>query len=180
MSDGEAMAQAILMFFLLPLWLVAGVADWQCHRLSDIEHTAGLKESLLHVLMFVEVGVPLVAALLLEVNATLFGLMVVAFLLHEATALWDVRLAVRRRRVSPWEQHVHSFLELLPLMAILLLVVLEGDRLLPLDWGLVPRRDPLPTWYLVAFACSAVLLSVVPYANEVIRCVAARRVRPTP
>jgi hypothetical protein len=28
----------ILMYFVLPLWLVAGFADWLCHRASHIEH----------------------------------------------------------------------------------------------------------------------------------------------
>jgi hypothetical protein len=50
----------ILMYFLLPIWLAAGFADWLCHRASHIEFTTGAKESLIHLLMFVELGVPLV------------------------------------------------------------------------------------------------------------------------
>jgi hypothetical protein len=44
----------ILMYFVLPLWLIAGFADWLCHRASHIESTTGAKESLIHLLMFVE------------------------------------------------------------------------------------------------------------------------------
>jgi len=54
----------ILMYFLLPVWFGAGFADWLCHRASHIETTTGAKESLIHLLMFAEVGVPLLAAIL--------------------------------------------------------------------------------------------------------------------
>jgi hypothetical protein len=43
-----------LLGFVLPLWLVAGVADWLCHRKADIEHTAGPSESAMHLLMLSE------------------------------------------------------------------------------------------------------------------------------
>jgi len=50
-------AGQVLLYFLVPLWLVAGVADWFCHCASHIESTTGVKESLLHLLMFAEVGI---------------------------------------------------------------------------------------------------------------------------
>src|ERR671911_1644060 len=58
-------AQLMLMYFVLPLWLAAGFADYLCHRASDIEHTSGAKESLLHLLLFAEMGVPVLAAIFL-------------------------------------------------------------------------------------------------------------------
>src|SRR5215217_7633965 len=109
-------AQSMLMYFVLPLWLLAGFADYLCHRASDIEHTSGAKESLLHLLLFAEMGVPVLAAIFLEINAV----MIVCFLLHEATSLWDVSYAAKLRNITPIEQHVHSFLEMLPLMGLLL------------------------------------------------------------
>ncbi len=112
-------AVLILMYFILPIWLLAGCADWLCHRTSHIETTTGAKESILHLLMFAEIGLPLLAAIFLEVNTGIIALMIVAFFIHEATALWDVSYAVTARDVTPIEQHVHSFLELVPLMAIL-------------------------------------------------------------
>ena len=33
--------KAMLMYFILPVWLIAGVADWLCHRASSIETTSG-------------------------------------------------------------------------------------------------------------------------------------------
>src|SRR6266480_3316290 len=46
--------QFALLYFIMPLWFLAGVADWLCHRASDIEHTTGAKESIIHLLMFAE------------------------------------------------------------------------------------------------------------------------------
>src|SRR4051812_1281772 len=108
----------ILMYFVLPVWLVAGFADWLCHRATHIETTTGAKESLIHLLMFAEVGIPLLAAMFLQINAGINAIMIAAFLVHEATALWDVTYATTARAVTPIEQHVHSFLEMIPLMAL--------------------------------------------------------------
>ena len=74
----------ILMYFILPVWLLAGFADWLCHRASHIETTTGAKESLIHLLMFAEVGVPLLAAMFLEINALIIAAMIVTFLIHDA------------------------------------------------------------------------------------------------
>src|SRR3954470_24802507 len=125
-------AQLIVMYIVLPVWFAAGVADWLCHRATDIEHTTGAKESVIHLLMFGELAVPLLAGLLLDINALIFALMIVAFLAHEATALWDVSFAVKYRHVSPIEQHVHSFLEMMPLTAGLLVASLHWPQALAL------------------------------------------------
>ncbi|OXH90127.1 diguanylate cyclase, partial [Burkholderia multivorans] len=60
-------------------------------------------------------------ALLFEIDLTVLALMAAGFVLHEFTALADVRYAVSRRDVSPFEQHVHSFLEMMPLVALSLI-----------------------------------------------------------
>ena len=119
----------ILMYFILPVWLLAGFADWLCHRASHIETTTGAKESLIHLLMFAEVGVPLLAAMFLDVNALIIAAMIVTFFIHEATALWDVSYATTARTVTPIEQHVHSFLEMNPLLAIMCVVSIRGQFL---------------------------------------------------
>ena len=53
-----------------------------------------------------------------KINALIIALMIVMFLVHEATAFWDVRYAITAREVPPIEQHMHSFLEIIPLTAI--------------------------------------------------------------
>ncbi|RUW87865.1 MAG: diguanylate cyclase [Mesorhizobium sp.] len=167
----------ILMYFVLPLWLIAGFADWLCHRASHIESTTGAKESLIHLLMFAEVGIPLLAAMFLEVNALIILLMIVAFLLHEATAMWDVRYATTARTVSPIEQHVHSFLEMIPLMGLVSVVSLHWDQFLALfgvgtgngRFDLALKEQPLPVTYIVTIMVVILLFELLPYLEEFIR-----------
>ncbi|MGH6646628.1 diguanylate cyclase [Aquabacterium sp.] len=178
--------QHVLMYFLVPLWIAVGFADAMCHRRSDIEHTAGPKESVIHLLMFVEVGIPLLAALFLEINALVIGVMLVAFLVHEATALWDVSYAVSKRVVSPWEQHMHSFLEMIPLMAILLVSLMYQDQFAALfglgseapSFSLRLKADPMPVPYLVILFTAIALFSALPYVTELWRGLKAHRSTP--
>ncbi|HTJ99712.1 MAG TPA: diguanylate cyclase [Bordetella sp.] len=183
MQDASDAAQRILMYFIMPLWIAAGTADYFCHRRTDIAHTAGPKESMMHLLMFTEIGVPLLACLFLEINALVFAVMILAFIAHEATALWDVSYATRYRRVGPFEQHVHSFLELLPLAAGILVAVLHWPQFLALlglgpeaaRWTLRLKDPPLPTGFVIFVLLAALLLEVLPYVEELWRGVRARR-----
>ncbi|MCW7538354.1 diguanylate cyclase [Aquabacterium sp. A7-Y] len=167
----------MLLYFVIPLWFVAGIADWFCHRASDIEHTTGAKESLIHLLMFVQVGLPLAAALIFEVNALIIGLIIVLFFVHEATALWDVSYAVTGRRVSPIEQHVHSFLEMIPLAAGLLIIGMHWSQFLalfgagsePARFTLELKQNPLPWQYVVTVLGAAALIEFAPYVEELLR-----------
>jgi len=173
----------LLLYFVLPVWLIAGFADWICHRATDIENTTGLKETWIHILMFLEMGLPLLSALFLEVNALVIGFMIVLFFCHEATALWDVSYAVTAREVKPVEQHVHSFLEMVPLMALLLVISRHcpqfqalfglGDESprFELKW----RADPLPTGYIIFVLSAIFLLEMLPYLEEYWRGKKARR-----
>ena len=127
-----ALLRDALLYFILPLWLVAGFTDYVLHRLTQIEQTAGIKESLLHVLQLSEVGVPVLLGLLFDINSLIILIMLLALMAHEATALYDVSYALPRRYVGVLEQHVHSFMEVLPFLAILLVVILNWDQFLAL------------------------------------------------
>ena len=177
----DEVLRGMLMYFVLPLWLAAGFADYLCHRASDIEHTSGAKESLLHLLLFAEMGVPVLAAIFLEINALIIALMIVCFVLHELTSLWDVSYASKLREITPFEQHVHSFLEMLPLMGLLLVIVLHWPQFLSL-FGLAPARfelalkqPPLPWAYIAAMLALVLLFDVLPYVEELVRGLRARR-----
>ncbi|TPI45053.1 diguanylate cyclase [Mesorhizobium sp. B2-9-1] len=167
----------ILMYFVLPVWLVAGFADWLCHRASHIESTTGAKESLIHLLMFAEVGIPLLAAMFLEVNALVIAVMIVTFFVHEATAIWDVRYATTARTVSPVEQHVHSFLEMIPLMGLVIVVALHWGQFLALfgagteraRFDLTWKEQQLPVIYIAAVMIVIVLFELLPYVEEFFR-----------
>lgn len=181
-------ALAVLLWFILPLWFVAGFADWLCHRATKIEATTGAKESLIHLLMFGEIAVPLLAALFLEINALIIALMIIAFLAHEATALWDVSYAVTRREVTPFEQHVHSFLEMLPLMGAAFVAVLHWPQFLALlgtgpeaaRFDLTWKQQPLPVAYIATVLTAALLFELLPYLEELWRGLRAARGRLVP
>lgn len=130
----------LLLYLVVPLWLVAGFADWLCHRRSAIESTSGAPESVLHLLMLGEMGLPLLGALYLDVNALIFAILIVAFFAHEATAYADVRYAATRRHVSVFEQFVHSVLEMSPLAVILLLATRHWGQWLASSVSAMSRR----------------------------------------
>ncbi|MGW1744455.1 diguanylate cyclase [Streptomyces sp. NPDC002092] len=174
-----------LLYGLLPGWFVPGLADWVMHRRSRIEETAGTKESLIHSLMMAEVGIPIALTLRYEVNPLLLTVQSVGAAVHEATALWDVRTAVKSdREVTPLEQHIHSFLESLPYGALSALMCLHADQVKALlrggvgradAWRLVPRRRPLSRGYLAGIAAAIGTCVVLPYGEELVRCVRAGR-----
>ncbi|QGZ42971.1 diguanylate cyclase [Pseudoduganella flava] len=168
-----------LMYFIVPLWLAAGVADWLCHRRSGIEHTSGPKESAIHLLMLVEMGAPVLAALFLDVNALVLAFMIACFFVHEATALWDVSYATQHRTVTPLEQHIHSFLEMLPLMAVSMIALLHWPQFAALfgagpeaaDFGLRWKESPLPRSYVLWLMAAIVVFELLPYGEEFARTV---------
>jgi len=176
-------AKAYLLYFILPLWIAAGFTDYLCHRAAKIATTSGPKESLLHLLQFGEMAIPVLAAMFLEINSLVLLVMLVCFLLHEATALWDVSYASAMREVFPLEQHVHSFLEMLPLMGLTLIAILNWGQFLAL-FGLgaeqarfeITFRSGEPSWLYVTVMLSLVLVfEVLPYFEELLRGIRAQR-----
>jgi hypothetical protein len=175
----------VLLYFVIPIWFAAGIADWICHRATHIEKTSGVKESFIHLIMFTEAGVPLLAALFLEINALVVALMIGMFLIHEATALWDISYAITARRVSPVEQMMHSFLEIIPLMAIVGVVALHWGQFLALfgmgwntaDFSFRWKAVPLPYGYVSIVMAAVVLLALIPYVEEFCRCLHANSTR---
>jgi hypothetical protein len=170
------------MYFVLPLWLAAGFADYLCHRATSIETTSGWKESMLHLLQLGEMAIPTLAAIFLEINALIIAIMIVCLAAHQATAIWDVSYAYRTREIRPTEQHVHSFLEMLPLMGLLIIVTLHWGQFLalfglgqePADFGLRLKRPPLPWIYVSVILALVILLQILPYVEELARSVRHR------
>ncbi|MBE3559344.1 MAG: diguanylate cyclase [Ktedonobacteraceae bacterium] len=162
----------------MPLWMGAGLLDWYHHRYTNIEKTAGTHESMIHSLMMTEAGLPIMAGLFLEVNALTLALMIVAFFAHEATAFWDVAYAEGLREVTPNEQHTHSFLEVIPFMAVSVMICLHWDQFCalmgtgdePPRFELRPKRYPLSRRYVNAILTAVVATVALPYAEEFWRC----------
>ena len=58
----DEVLRAMLMYFIMPLWLVAGFADYLCHRVAHIEKSSGWTESVLHLVQLGEMAIPVLAA----------------------------------------------------------------------------------------------------------------------
>jgi hypothetical protein len=176
-------ARFILMYLVFPLWVAAGFADWACHRRTRIEQTSGLKENLLHLLMFGEIGVGMLAVALLEINAAVLLIVIAAFVVHELTVYWDLHYSTPLRHVGPFEQMVHSFLEILPLLSLALLAAMAWPQALALvgwgseaaDWSLRAKTQPLPAAYLLGGLLLSVVFNALPLLQETWACWRARR-----
>ena len=134
------------------------------------------------MLQFVEVGAPLVAVLFLEINAAVLLVMLIGLVLHQATAVWDVRYANATRTVAPVEQHVHGVLEMAPAIATAVVAILHWPQVLSLfgsgeaRFALELKHSPLPAWYLGAVLAGVVLCGVLPYGEELLRTLRASAV----
>src|SRR6266700_3142773 len=121
--------------------------------------------------------VPLLAAMFLNINALVIAIMIAAFFLHEATALWDASYATTARTLTPIDQHVHSFLEMIPLMAIVSVVWLHWGQFLALfvagselarfdiNW----KSEPLPVTYILCVMAIVLPFELLPYVEEFVR-----------
>ena len=159
----------VLLCATLPPWLLAGFADWFCHRRSKIESTAGPRESALHLLLYLLIALPLALAVFLQMTASLMVFMAACVLAHMAVSLWDTSFAQPRRHISPLEQQIHSYLEMLPLFALALACVLHWDAVVHPSWNWSLREQPLPSawrWGVVLALLPGLLLIV----EELLRC----------
>jgi len=183
MDDTALLIERLLATALLPLWLLAGGADALCHRVQRIEATAGVRESLLHWLMLFELGTGILAVLLLEVNAGVLALALVACIAHELTTWCDLAYAASRRRIPPYEQWVHGLQEVLPWAAWVSLAMAHHAQAASLwpsawpaaDWALRWKAEPLPLGFIAAVVAAAGLLVVLPLGAELWRCLRAAR-----
>ncbi len=178
----QELALFILMYLVFPLWVAAGFADWACHVRTGIAYTSGLKENLLHLLMSAQIGLAIAAVALLEINAAVLALALVVFITHELTVYWDLHYSTLLRDVGPFEQMVHSFLEILPLLSLALLSVISWPQALALvrqddelaQWTLRLKEQPLPPDYLMMGALAILAFNVLPLLQETWSCVRAR------
>jgi hypothetical protein len=173
----------MLLYAVLPLWMGAGLADWWMHRRTDIEHTAGSRESAIHALMMTEAGLPTMLGLFFEPDAGVLAAATASLAAHEATAVWDVTYAESRRKVTPAEQHVHSLLEVVPLMATASLAALHWDQALAMvgrgpakaDFRLRPKAKPLSSKTRISILAAVTVFAGLPYLEELVRCLRVSR-----
>ncbi|MGA7201218.1 MAG: hypothetical protein WBX26_05265 [Candidatus Cybelea sp.] len=177
--------QAYLLYVLMPLWTIPGFGDYFCHRRAKIESTSGTQESITHSLMMASVAVPALQALLFETNGLTLVVAAGASIFHELVVVWDVAYAAPRRHVSVTEQHLHSFLEVLPFATLSFLLCLRADQALAIvgltdekpDFALRFKAEPPPRAYVAGLLALITLAIGIPYAEELVRCM---RVNPSP
>jgi hypothetical protein len=178
----EDLVQAFLLYGILPGWVFFGFIDYLCHRASRIEETTGLRENLLHSVMGLQVAIPIFFGLFLEINVLVLLLMLFVLAAHELVAHMDVSLALKGRRISVWENHAHSFLEVIPFGIFGLVALLKWPAfvdLITLDWAgklyFAPKADPISSSFIVGYFLFMVLLGFLPYMEENWRCLKGRR-----
>lgn len=181
--DQQSFIAGLLLYVVIPVWIVIGTADWLCHRRSRIEETSGLKESALHALLLAQGGIALLLGLLLEINALVLLLMILCLIAHDLTNQWDLNCAAPARYISPIEQHVHNYLGVLPFAALTLVLALHWEQALALvGLGPEPARftfelrgiSPISV-YILGLVAAVLLFNVLPYGEEFLRCLRARR-----
>jgi hypothetical protein len=110
-----------------------------------------------------------------EITSGVILVMIAFLILHEATAIWDVRYASATRVILPAEQHVHSVLEMLPLTRLLLVIALHWSAFTALfgfgtpAFSFTLKQHPLPVPYIVTMLVLTALFAILPYVEELIR-----------
>ncbi|WP_133407228.1 diguanylate cyclase [Parashewanella tropica] len=168
-----------LLYFFLPLWGIAGFVDWCCHRATKIESTSGIKETIMHSIMGIQMGIPIVLCLIFDVNALILIICFLTWILHEVVAHMDVHYASPRRKISIWEMHAHTYLGSLPLYMLTSIVLINWDhfvKLITMDltgemtFRLLENPHGTPS-YLPAYLTFMSIVCIFPYMEENIRCI---------
>lgn len=177
----------LIVWVLLPAWIILGFLDWLCHRRSRIDIHCGPWESIFHLLLLALAGAGILMGLLLELNEPILALLGLCFVLHEAVAYLDIRYAHAHRDLSPAEQRIHDFMTAVPVSALCLIVVLHWDTVTNLF--LQPARilsepiqlksHPLPPVQVIGVLVAVLLGDVLPYFEELLRGVRALRAKST-
>ena len=122
--------QELLIFAVMPLWLLAGFGDWLLHRWQRIEERVGWREPALHLLMVGEIAVGLAAALLLQITTAVLALLFASRRhRYELTGLARLSYASARRPIAVAEQWVHALQIVIPSAALAVLAVIHRDEL---------------------------------------------------
>jgi hypothetical protein len=178
----EVLLWGLLGYVVFPLWLLSGLADYLCHARTDIAHTSGSHESALHLLQTAEIGLPVLVFLFLATNALALAVMAAGVFAHTVTSWRDVKFAAQLRHVSPGEQYVHSFLNVLPWIALALVAILHWpvvvamfDPAIASDWQPRWRRPPFASEVLFAVLAASLLFGALPGALEFLHTLAVAR-----
>ncbi|MBM4291112.1 MAG: diguanylate cyclase [Deltaproteobacteria bacterium] len=173
---------SLILYGLLPLWVLAGFVDYVCHWRTKIHENSGGWESLMHLCMGGQVALPMWLALTCKINVLILLLCFIVLITHEVVAHYDVLYARTARHISVWEVHAHSFLETIPFFITALVVCRNWEafmQLITLDWaghmGLELRDEPIGSevgdrTFVARYFVLVILSGLLPYLEELTRC----------
>ena len=149
------------------VWLVAGLGDFIRHWHTDLPHTSGTAESAAHLVQLGLLGVAIVLGLAFEMGPAIALAMLGLVVAHAAVGYLDTRIAFSRRRVvSPAEQHIHSVLDMAPIVGLAWLLASTWPAAVAAGWPLQLRQPVLPVSLWLAVLVPATVLCVVPALLE--------------
>jgi len=174
----ENLTLGLILYLLLPLWVIVGSLDYLCHRASHIERNDGLRESLMHMGMGVLVGIPIWLGIFCKINVLVMLVCFICFILHEIVAHNDVVWAASRRKISIWETHLHNYLGTIPFYVLALVICRNWAAFIntiTLKWSgeiyIQLRPEPLGSAnYVMTYAAFMIVVAILPYVEEVHRC----------
>lgn len=177
----EFLLRGLLLYLVLPAWVLFGFLDYLCHRKARIEHTTGLRECILHIVMGLQISLPILLALVLEINVLVLLVSLGILIFHEVVAHMDVKTAYGNRTISAWEMHAHSFLEVIPFISFGLVAVLKWPvfvKMITFDWAgefyIAPKVNPISGTFIVGYMVFTLFVGMIPYVEEFLRCYKAR------
>lgn len=161
---------------LVILWIAAGFLDWICHRHSHIETTAGIRESLFHLLQLLLVAAGFTVAIFLPLSLLVIFLLCTLWSAHQFLTWFELKFVAGKRNISPLEQMIHSFMEILPLTSILFLAALLANPTFQLGTGksFAQRWDQNLRFSIVA-STGILIFIIIPFLEEFFRCFSTHR-----
>lgn len=163
---------------LVFLWIAMGFLDWVCHRKSKIEETTGLSESLFHLLQLFITAAGFAIAVFWPINVSTLFILSLLWSTHQFVTWIELSHVTGSRVITALEQMVHSFMEVLPLTAIMLLAVLmvgnihQGAAIEPLAYH---WEDDLR--FSILASLGVLTFIAFPFLEEFLRCLRVRRRR---
>jgi len=177
-ARAERAAERYVLGVVMPLWIASGSLDYVLHRRAQIERNAGTYESRLHLIGIGMSAAPVLAGLVLEINAGVIAIMAVGYVAHLGMTIWDVAYADERRTIVPLEQHTHALLELLPFTALSFVLCTYREQALALvgrgagapHFTLRRKRVPIAGRSIAAIVIGFTVFVALPFTEELLRC----------
>lgn len=132
-----------------------------------------MAEARLHLVQIGLLGVATILVLAFRPGWGLTGAVGILVVAHAVVAYFDTRTAYGVRPITPFEQHVHSILDLAPWIALGVLATQHVDDGMGLDLSL--RTPALPVALWLAVLLPAAMCCALPAALELWASIRLRR-----